>query len=93
MLIRHRLGCLSCQAETIRQRQVLRGFSDISEVTESSPRDLTSDWVTIEQDSFEGAAPVDRRRRRSRVAIASAASIAAIGVVVVAGRRIRSIAS
>lgn len=94
-LERHRASCLSCQTETIRQRQVLRGLVDLSEIIELMPYDVSSE-LDPGFTSVVGEDGIDDllgRRRPSRAAIASAASLAAIGAVVIAGRRIRSIAS
>ena len=92
-LARHQASCLVCQAETVRQRNLLRGLADLRDVTHPMPGDLSNDWAPSPTASdWVGLTP-RRTGRMSRRAIASAASIAAIGVVVVAGRRIRSIAS
>lgn len=94
VLERHRESCLSCQAHTVRQRQVLRGLHHLGEVVELLPSD-----APVEFDPAPAAAGGEAegndlvgRRRPSRAAITSAASLAAIGAAVIAGRRIRSIA-
>ncbi len=94
-LERHRSECLLCQAATVRQRQVMRGLASLRQEFEPLPYDMTSvlDQPTIQvTDDDPADMPADRRRPLV-AAIASAASVAAIGLVVVAGRRLRSQAS
>ena len=94
-LERHRSSCLACQTETVRQRQVLRGLADLGATTEVMPGDLSADLDSSFATMPAGQHHVDPfdRRRLSRTTIASAASLAAIGAVVIAGRRVRSLAS
>lgn len=88
---RHVLSCLTCQADVIRHKQIMKGLAGMSEITEAMPYDL-AEALESGKVAIAGIGPVDElalRRRPSRTAIASA-SIAAIGVAVVAGRRFRS---
>ncbi len=93
MLARHRRGCLVCQAATVRQRQVIKGLASMRRHFEPLPYDMTvvlDQPMTILPESPTMAH--DTRRRSVRAAVASAASLAAIGVVVIAGRWIKSAA-
>ena len=91
VLERHRGSCLLCQAATVRQRQVIRGLASLRQEIEPLPYDMTpvlDQPVQMASDDPEGTIPT--KRRSVVAAVASAASIAAIGLVVVAGRRLRS---
>ena len=94
VLARHRRGCLVCQVATVRQRQLIKGLASLRHEFEPIPYDMT---VALDQPMAivpDGLVASRGARRRSvRAAVASAASLAAIGVVVMAGRRIRSQAS
>ena len=93
MLERHRRGCLVCQAATVRQRQVIKGLASMRRHFEPLPHDMTvvlDQPVTMVPESLTKAR--DTRRRSVRAAVASVASLAAIGVVVMAGRRLKSAA-
>lgn len=91
VLRRHRGACLFCQAATVRQRHVMRGLASLRHEFEPLPSDLTSILdQPMEVASEDHADAVSSKRRSVVTAVASAASIAAIGLVVVAGRRIRS---
>ena len=94
-LERHRSECLLCQAATVRQRQVMRGLASLRQEFEPLPYDMASvlDQPTIQVTDDDPADKPADRRRPLVAAIASAASVAAIGLVVVAGRRLRSQAS
>ena len=88
---RHQATCLNCQAETVRQKLVLRGLGEMAHVVEQMPYDLAEalhEGGLVASDSLD--AYPNTPRRASRTAIASAASIAAIGAVVIAGRRLRA---
>ena len=91
MLERHRGACLVCQAATVRQRQVIRGLASLRQEWEPLPYDMT---VVLDQPMKVApdhpAATTPARRRSVLAAVASTASIAAIGLVVVVGRRLRS---
>ena len=94
VLAHHRRGCLVCQAVTVRQRQIIKALSSLRHELEPLPYDMTAVLdhpVAITPDGL--TAVRDTRRRSVRAAVASAASVAAIGVVVMAGRRMRSQAS
>ena len=94
VLARHRRGCLVCQAATVRQRQLIMGLASLRYELEPIPYDMTvalDQPVEIVPDGLVAAR--DARCRSVRAAVASAASLAAIGVVVMAGRWIRSQAS
>ncbi|MDE0289006.1 MAG: hypothetical protein OXJ36_06985 [bacterium] len=94
-LERHRRACLLCQAATVRQRHVMRGLASLRQEVEPLPYDMTSvlDQPTIHVADDGSARTPGARRRPLVAAVASAASVAAIGLVVVAGRRLRSQAS
>ncbi|WP_420612217.1 hypothetical protein [Candidatus Spongiisocius sp.] len=86
---RHRSGCLSCQAATARQRRMLSELGALRTEVEPVPYDMTAGLeYPVEVDADHPSAP-RRSSRRTTTAVASAVSIAAIGVVVLA-RRMRS---
>ena len=90
VLERHRSGCLSCQAATARRRKVLQELASLRTEVEPAPYDLAAalDYPV----EVVAEHPAGRRRspyRRPTTAVASAVSIAAIGVVVLV-RRMRS---
>ena len=86
---RHRRGCLSCQAATARQRRMLAELGALRSQVEPVPYDLTAGLeYPVEVDS-DHPAPRRFTSPRATTAVASAVSIAAIGVVVLA-RRMRS---
>ena len=91
VLARHRRGCLVCQAATVRQRQLIKGLASLRDAIEPIPYDMT---VVLDQPMAVIPERLDQardtRRRSVRAAVASAASLAAVGVVVLAGRWIRS---
>ena len=93
-LERHRGACLLCQAATVRQRNVISALTSLRHEFEPLPYDLTA---VLDQPmpvvSDDAGDTVTARRRPVVTAVASAASIAAIGLVVVAGRRLRSVSS
>lgn len=94
VLERHRDACLLCQAATVRQRHVMRGLASLRQEYEPVPYDMTSVLDQPVQVASDDPADASSPRRRPVVAVvASAASIAAVGLVVVAGRRLRSQAS
>ena len=87
---RHRRGCLSCQAATARQRRMLTELGAMRTQVEPAPYDMTAGLEYPAE--VGGEQPSEQRSstsRRTATAVASAVSIAAIGVVVVA-RRMRS---
>ena len=91
VLERHRGACLLCQAATIRQRHVIKGLASLRQDFEPLPYDMTPVLdQPMQVASDDPAGTITARRRPVVAAVASAASIAAIGLVVVAGRRIRS---
>lgn len=85
---RHRRGCLPCQAATARQRRMLAELGALRAEVEPVPYDMTAG---LEYPVEAGADHPSTQRRsiRTTTAVASAVSIAAIGVVVLA-RRMRS---
>lgn len=86
---RHRRGCLSCQAATARQRRMLAELGALRTEVEPVPYDMTAGLeYPVEVDADHPSAQ-RRSSRRTTTAVASAVSIAAIGVVVMA-RRMRS---
>ncbi len=83
VLERHRAGCLTCQAETARQRQVMRGLGALHEETEAMPYDLAAALEGgIVVPHHEADARSHRTSRNALAGAAGAASLAAIGVVV-----------
>ena len=91
VLERHRGACLLCQAATVRQRHVIRGLASLRQEFEPLPYDMTSVLdQPVQVTSDDPADTISARHRSVVAAVASAASIAAIGLVVVAGRRLRS---
>ena len=90
-LERHRGACLLCQAATVRQRKVIRALASLRQEYEPLPYDLSAVLdQPMEVASEDPGDTVIARRRPAVTAIASAASVAAIGLVIVAGRRLRS---
>ena len=93
-LERHRGSCLVCQAATVRQRNVIRGLASLRQEYEPLPYDMTAVLDrTMRIVSDDPGETITARRRPVVTAVASAASIAAIGLVIVAGRRLRATAS
>lgn len=92
-LARHQASCLHCQADASRHRLLMRGLTELRAAIETMPYDLAAAFERDEA-SMRRTRPhraiSDDGRRASRAAIASAASLAAIGVAVVARRRLRS---
>ena len=92
-LARHQASCLHCQADAGRHRLIMRGLTELRAVIETMPYDLAEVFERGEL-SMRRTRPhrsiYDDGRYTSRAAIASAASLAAIGVAVVARRRLRS---
>ena len=87
---RHRRGCLTCQVATARQRRILAELGALRTQVEPVPYDMTAGLeYPAEVGGDHHAAPRSSTSRRTATAVASAVSIAAIGVVVLA-RRLRS---
>ena len=86
---RHRLGCLSCQAATARQRRVLAELGALRTQVEPVPYDMTAGLEYPAEVGADHPSAQPGSSRRTVTAVASAVSIAAIGVVVLA-RRMRS---
>ena len=88
LLARHRRACLACQAASVRRRRILRQLAALRCQLEPLPYDLTA---VLELSPRATTPDPERRLRGSRVAtaVASVASVAAVGVVVLAGRRMR----
>ena len=91
LLDHHRRACLVCQAASVRRRRLARELAALRHQLEPLPHDMTA--VLEHPDSMAFPGPV-RRLRGSRLGagVASVASVAAIGVLVLAGRRMRGIA-
>lgn len=92
MLDRHRRECLACQAAAVHQRKLLRDLGSLRSRLEQIPYDLSAVFyhpvaVSQEEQPVGGAFAV---RPGVRTAVASAASLAALGAVVAAGRWMRS---
>lgn len=93
-LERHRGRCLLCQAATVRQRNVIRALASLRPEYEPLPYDLTAVLdQPMQVASDDPSDPITNKGRPVVAAVASAASIAAIGLVVVAGRRLRAMAN
>lgn len=91
VLERHRGACLLCQAATVRQRHVIRALASLRQEFEPLPYDMTPVvYRPVQVASDDPAGTITGRRRPVVAAVASAASLAAIGAVVIAGRRLRS---
>ena len=89
---RHRRECLSCQAAAVHQRQLLRALGSMRSRIEPAPYDMAAVFyhpVAVSQEDQPARAPF-AVRPALRAAVASAASLAALGAVVAAGRWIRS---
>lgn len=87
---RHRRGCLSCQAATARQRRILAELGELRTQIEPVPYDMTAGLeYPVEVDADHPSELCRSTKRRTTAAVASAVSIAAIGVVVLV-RRMRS---
>ncbi|MCY4368552.1 MAG: hypothetical protein OXF41_03815 [bacterium] len=82
---RHRRVCLACQAATVRQRRLLRELAALRHELEPLPYDMT----TVLEHPHSVTHPGPARRVWGNRAGAAVASVAAIGVLVLAGRRIR----
>ena len=87
---RHRRGCLSCQAATARQRRMLAELGALRTEVEPVPYDMTAGLeYPVEAGADHASTQRRSTNRRTTTAVASAVSIAAIGVVVLV-RRMRS---
>lgn len=88
LLDRHRSACLACQAASVRQRRILRELAALRHELEPLPHDMTAVLENPHMVTLPGPA---RRGWGSRggAAVASVASVAAIGILVLAGRRMR----
>ncbi|MCY3540029.1 MAG: hypothetical protein OXH10_09280 [bacterium] len=88
-LERHRAACLTCQVATVRKRKMLAELAALRTQVEPAPYDLSAVLdhpLEVEEDLPEkGRKPTPART----TAVASALSVAAIGVIVMA-RRLRS---
>lgn len=92
VLDRHRRECLVCQAAAGRQRKLLRDLGSLRSRLEQTPYDMSAVFyhpvaVSQEEQPVGGSFAV---RPGVRTAVASAASLAALGAVVAAGRWMRS---
>ena len=88
-LDRHIAGCLACQAEIVRERQLLRGLWLMADEVELAPLGLefvAFDAFPIAPDTMPAEA-----RWVSTAAVASV-SAAALGVALLVGRRLRAAA-
>lgn len=91
MLDRHRRECLACQAAAVHQRKLLRGLGSLRNRLELTPYDMSAVFyhpVAVSQEEQPGGSFAVRPRVRA--AVASAASLAALGAMVAAGRWMRS---
>ncbi len=91
VLGRHRGGCLVCQATAARQRRILRELASMRNRLEPLPYDLAVGPDELRGLAISGAAERRRWSNRAGMTAKSIVSIAAIGAVVIAGRRIRSL--
>lgn len=92
VLGRHRGECLSCQAAAVQQRRLLKELESMRSRIEPAPYDMAAVFyhpVAVSQEEQPAPAPC-AVRPALRAAVASAASLAALGAVVAAGRWIRS---
>ena len=92
VLGRHRGECLSCQAAAVQQRRLLKELESMRSRIEPAPYDMAAVFyhpVAVSQEEQPAPAPY-AVRPALRAAVASAASLAALGAVVAAGRWIRS---
>lgn len=93
LLERHRNACLVCQASAVRQRRLLRGLASLRQQLEPLPYEMTvvlGHPLSVTTRSLSAARKACTRSVAA--ATASVASVVAIGVVVLAGRRMRSLA-
>lgn len=84
---RHLDGCLNCQAEMARERQLIRGLSQLADELETAPAGLGS--------IIYGASPIDNVVGSSSTrwvlgATLASVSAGAFGVALVLGRRLRA---
>ncbi len=86
----HRQACLLCQVATVRQRQIMSGLRSLREEHEPLPYDMTPvlDHPTGILSDRPVETPASRRVPVAAAAVASVATVAAIGLVLV-GRRLR----
>ena len=89
VLDRHRGACLSCQASTVWQRQVIKGLTSLRQDWEPLPHDMATVLEKPLEAVLDAPAEATAKRPFKRAAVASA-SIVAIALVVLAGRRLRS---
>lgn len=92
VLDRHRRECLACQAAAVQQRRLLKELGSLRSRIEPAPYDMAAVFyhpVAVPQEEQPAPAPY-AVRPALRAAVASAASLAALGAVVAAGRWIRS---
>jgi len=90
-LDRHRRECLACQAAAVHQRKLLRDLGSLRSRLERTPYDMSAVFyhpVAVPQEEQRGGPFAVRPRVRA--AVASAASLAALGAMVAAGRWMRS---
>ncbi len=91
-LDRHRRECLACQAAAVHQRRLLRDLGSLRRRLERTPYDMSAVFyhpAAVSPEEQPGGGPFTVRPR-VRAAVASAASLAALGAMVAAGRWMRS---
>lgn len=89
VLDRHRRECLACQAAAVQQRRLLRELESMRSRIEPAPYDMAAVFyrpVAVSREEQPVRAPFTVRPALR----AAAASLAALGAVVAAGRWIRS---
>ncbi len=93
VLDRHRRECLACQAASVHQRHLIRGLASLRGLLEPIPYDMAAVFdhpAPVASERYGRTRPLRPASAPVRAAVASAASLAALGVVVAAGRWIRS---
>jgi len=88
-LRRHLEGCLNCQAEMARERQLIRGLTELAGELETAPCGLDS--ITYVAQPFGDVVEPARSRWVLGATLASV-SAGALGVALVLGRRLRTAA-
>ena len=91
-LDRHRRECLACQAAAVYQRKLLKDLRSLRSRVEQTPYDMSAVFyhpVAVSREEQPGGGPF-AVHPGVRAAVASAASLAALGAVVAAGRWMRS---
>lgn len=88
LLERHRKACLNCQAAAVRQRRLMRELASLRHQLEPLPHDMAAGL----EPSWKVVLPEPERRAWAKPAgkaVASVAGAAAIGIFVLANRRMR----